>query len=65
MSEENKRVLAAWEERMINQLGEEGFKQMKEDTFKRGKYLHSWVETILSGGQEPARLDIEACSFSL
>ena len=40
MSEESKMVLAKWEARMIRELGLEGFKQFKKDTFSRGHTLH-------------------------
>lgn len=59
MSEERKRILAAWEERMISQLGEQGFKDMKEATFARGHSLHAWVDRMLAGGEEPQLETIE------
>jgi len=54
MSEENKMVLLNWEKRMINQLGEEGFKNYQQLTFARGKAIHSWLEDFLLTATQPA-----------
>ena len=38
---------------MIRELGEEGFRQHKKDTFERGHRLHRVVEEFLETGSVP------------
>ena len=61
MSAENRRVLDLWEQRMLLELGEDGFNRYKLTTFSRGKAIHSWIENyFLSGGNpEPGRIQDE------
>jgi len=59
MSEESKAVLARWEARMIRELGVEGFKQHKKDTFARGHRLHRVVEEFLETGSVPEMDEVE------
>jgi len=59
MSEESKAVLARWEARMIRELGEEGFRQHKKDTFERGHRLHRVVEEFLETGSVPDMDEVE------
>jgi len=44
MPPEQREILDRWEQRMIQELGEEGFRQMKEDLFRHGHELHYAVE---------------------
>jgi len=53
MSEENRRVLANWEARMIKELGVQGFKDYQQQTFARGHAIHSWMEQFLSTMEKP------------
>lgn len=50
MSEKSKMVLARWEEKMIEKLGEDGFAAMKAKTFERGHVLHKHVEDYMTTG---------------
>ena len=59
MSEQSKRALAAWEDRMTRQLGEAGFRQHKLDTFARGHTLHGMVETYFETGCLPDIAEVE------
>ena len=59
MSEQSKAVLARWEAEKIALLGAEGFKQYKADMFRRGKTLHSMLETFLETRSLPTPADIE------
>ena len=38
---------------MIRELGQDGFNALKQETFKRGKALHSWIENFLEHRQPP------------
>ncbi|CAL8099626.1 unnamed protein product [Orchesella dallaii] len=49
MSEEQARVLKRWEQKMIAEMGEQGFRQYKESILTNGKILHSNIETYLRG----------------
>lgn len=51
MSEENRRVLEIWEQKMILKLGQDGFNQYKQTTFSRGKAIHSWIERYFLSGR--------------
>merc|ERR1719430_87733 len=58
MSEKSKFILARWEAKKIKELGLEGFKQLKQDTFARGHTLHKVVETYMETGDIPKMADI-------
>ena len=42
-----RKVLEAWEARMIQEKGEEGFKEYKKQMFARGHALHSLLVSTL------------------
>ncbi|KAK0059808.1 mitochondrial genome maintenance exonuclease 1 [Biomphalaria pfeifferi] len=45
----NRYFLERWREKMIKELGEEGFQQHQEATIKRGLNLHANIQDYLSG----------------
>ncbi|RXG67929.1 Mitochondrial genome maintenance exonuclease 1, partial [Armadillidium vulgare] len=47
MPPERRKILQKWEENMIMELGEEGFKSYKQGILDRGKLFHSYVEQSL------------------
>jgi len=47
MPEESRKALEKWEKQKIAELGLDGFAKLKEDTFQRGKTLHSVVESYM------------------
>ncbi|XP_005089645.1 mitochondrial genome maintenance exonuclease 1 [Aplysia californica] len=49
MPDMNRFFLNRWREKMINELGEEGFKKHQEATIKKGVNLHANVMEFLSG----------------
>ena len=51
MSEESKKALDRWKERMILQLGEDGFQKYQQETFAQGHRLHSHLENYLITGK--------------
>ena len=51
MSEENRRVLEIWEQKMVLKLGQDGFNEHKQATFSRGKAIHSWIEKYFLYGR--------------
>jgi hypothetical protein len=59
MPVERKLILHAWEERMIAEMGQEGFNQMQHDTLERGKSLHSALESYFLQGSLPKSQDIQ------
>lgn len=52
MPELNKFFLNRWRERMINELGEEGFQRHKNETMRQGTNLHANIMEFLSGKRE-------------
>lgn len=58
MSEHSKMVLARWEERMIEKLGEDGFAVYKAKIFQRGHALHKHVEDFMTSGEIVQHQDI-------
>jgi len=59
MSEHSKMVLARWEEKMIQKLGEDGFAVYKAKIFQRGHVLHKHVEDFMTTGQIVQHQNIE------
>ncbi|CAG0916421.1 unnamed protein product [Notodromas monacha] len=51
MSPESRAALDAWKQRMIAELGEDGFARMQQEILARGKELHSFILKRLSGGE--------------
>ena len=45
---------------MIRELGEEGFRQHKKDTFERGHRLHRVVEEFLETGSVPDMDEVDS-----
>ena len=58
MSDENRAILEKWEARMIEKLGEAGFKEYKAKTFSRGSAIHAWLESFLLHGERLNPMDI-------
>jgi len=50
MSEKNRQILQAWEDRMVAQMGRPAFEEMTRQTFARGERLHSIVDTYMQSG---------------
>jgi len=57
MSDENRKVLLDWEARMKLELGEQGFEEYKQNTFRRGHAIHSWIENSLLQGSVSHEID--------
>ncbi|ELU12574.1 hypothetical protein CAPTEDRAFT_84194, partial [Capitella teleta] len=57
MSAESRAALDMWEKKKIEELGLEGFQNLKLETFKRGHQLHACIEQCLHGAEE-SELDI-------
>ena len=59
MSEESKRNLKAWEDRMIAQMGIDNFNKMVKQTLEAGSMLHSCIEKFFMEGVLPAAKSME------
>jgi genome maintenance exonuclease 1 len=49
MSPEQAQILEKWQQKMIAQLGEDGFKKYKDALFSNGKELHKNLQLVLGG----------------
>ncbi|KAK6181355.1 hypothetical protein SNE40_009226 [Patella caerulea] len=52
MSAKNRYFLERWKKKMIEEMGEEGFKHHQEETLRKGINFHACVQQILAGESE-------------
>ncbi|XP_050405304.1 uncharacterized protein LOC126821051 [Patella vulgata] len=52
MSAKNRYFLERWKKKMIEEMGEEGFKQHQEETLRKGINFHACVQQLLAGESE-------------
>jgi len=54
MPQEDRMRLQKWEEKMKRELGDEGFRQMRQGMLTRGTNLHAYIEATLMGDDAKA-----------
>ena len=50
MSDKQRQILQAWEDRMVKEMGRPAFEEMKRATFRQGERFHALVDQYMQSG---------------